>query len=136
MDKESKAYKSGQFDEFFREAENSSIMADEDVITYSQSYLKYEDTLAAIDYAAKENYDRGYKAGYIAGITEKLNEEINCGSENGIYGIIRTMIQNGLDSESISKYTGIPTQILDKIFNPRPEKQLKKDTSSEQYDKC
>ena len=62
MDKDSKAYKSREFDEMFREAEIDNLV-NEEAVAYSQSRLKYEETLAAVDYASNSSFERGIAIG-------------------------------------------------------------------------
>lgn len=82
MDKESKAYKSGEFDDMFKESEIGR-MAAEDVVAYSASRVKQRDMQAAITYAADqaaeaaaarasmESYEKGWEKGMEKGMRMK-----------------------------------------------------------------
>lgn len=62
MDKESKAYKSGEYPEIFEASEIAS-MAKEDVVAYSASLQRRNDIMEAIDYARNESYNLGISEG-------------------------------------------------------------------------
>lgn len=51
MDKDSEAYKSGDYEEFFKAAESEDLVM-EDVVAYSDSLQKLRDTERGIRYAA------------------------------------------------------------------------------------
>ena len=86
MDKESKAYKSGEFPEFFHESEITSLAAEE-AVAYNQSQQKYFDNLAAVDYASRSSFEKGREEERKT-LAKRLKEE-------------------GLSCEFIFKVTGI-----------------------------
>ena len=94
MDKDSKAYKSREFDEMFREAEIDNLV-NEEAVAYSQSRLKYEETLAAVDYASNSSFERGIAIG----------EER--GREAERMDTARKLRDAGFDEELIKSVTGI-----------------------------
>ncbi len=94
MDKDSKAYKSKEFDEVFREAEIDNLV-NEEAVAYSQSRLKYEETLAAVDYASNSSFERGIAIG----------EER--GREAERMDTARKLRDAGFDEELIKSVTGI-----------------------------
>ena len=94
MDKDSKAYKSKEFDEIFREAEIDNLV-NEEAVAYSQSRLKYEETLAAVDYASNSSFERGIAIG----------EER--GREAERMDTARKLRDAGFDEELIKSVTGI-----------------------------
>ncbi len=96
MDKESAAYKNGEFEDIFKEAELEN-MAAEDVVAYSESKLKLEDDLAAMD-----NY---YKKG---------REE---GREEGILISAKKMLDADLDVEFVHKILGLSVEEIKKLKN-------------------
>ncbi|MDE6697694.1 MAG: Rpn family recombination-promoting nuclease/putative transposase, partial [Muribaculaceae bacterium] len=63
MDKNSKAYQSGEYDEFFKAAELNNLVSD-DFVAYSQSYAKMEETERAMEYAMAESFSKGETAGF------------------------------------------------------------------------
>lgn len=62
MDKESKAYRSGEFSDIFKEAELENIAAEE-MVAYSESKLKLQDDLAALDYTFEKGVNKGRAEG-------------------------------------------------------------------------
>ena len=94
MDKDSKAYKSREFDEMFREAEIDNLV-NEEAVAYSQSRLKYEETLAAVDYASNSSFERGIAIG----------EER--GREAERMDTARKLREAGFDENLIKSITGI-----------------------------
>lgn len=99
MDKESKAYKSGEFDDMFNEAELEN-MAAEDVVAYSESKLRYEDDLAALEY----RYDQGKEEGMKEGMKEGRME----GKDEAFRMTARKLLEAGMDPNFINQITGIP----------------------------
>lgn len=63
MDKNSKAYKSGEYEDMFDASEISS-MAAEDIVTYSQSQRKLEELQLSYDYAREEGFVEGMEKGH------------------------------------------------------------------------
>lgn len=95
MDKESKAYKSGEFDEMFEAAKLDSLAA-EDMVAYSQSKRRYNDMQLA------------YKYSYSKGEAEGRAEERE--------RMIRILCNNGMSMELISKYLDMPLTDIEKII--------------------
>lgn len=77
MDKNSEAYKSGEYKYLFDEAEINN-MAAEDIVAYSQSSQKYYDNLAAIDYAAQNSFSKGIEKGIekVATTLKRMGESV------------------------------------------------------------
>ncbi len=94
MDKESAAYKSGEFEDLFNEAELDNMVA-EDAVAYSESKLRLEDELAALDY----NYEKGMTQGKIKGREEGRKEEK--------FEVARKMKNGGMSLGDIMLYTGL-----------------------------
>lgn len=105
MDKNSKAYLSGEFEDLFRESEIKS-MAAEDAVAYGESYQKYVDTMAAVDYAARDSFSKGMEKGLAKGM-EKGREE---GKEEERVKGIRFMLELGISAEIISQKYGITVE--------------------------
>ncbi len=86
--------RSREFDEMFREAEIDNLV-NEEAVAYSQSRLKYEETLAAVDYASNSSFERGIAIG----------EER--GREAERMDTARKLRDAGFDEELIKSVTGI-----------------------------
>lgn len=91
MDKESKAYKSGEFNEFFEESEIDNLVK-EDYVAYSQSNLRYWEDQAAVDFASRKSKNEGFVEGMEK---EKRSIALNLKSA-------------GIDLRTISAATGLP----------------------------
>ena len=94
MDKKSKPYLSREFEDLFREAEVSS-MAAEDVVAYSQSRQKYEDTLAGFRYAERTSFSEGRAEGRVEGRAE------------GMEIAARRLMEKGMPVDFIKSITGL-----------------------------
>ncbi|MDE6632517.1 MAG: Rpn family recombination-promoting nuclease/putative transposase, partial [Muribaculaceae bacterium] len=90
MDKNSKAYQSGEYDDFFKAAELNNLV-EEDFVAYSQSYAKMEETERAMQFAVSESYSNGFSKGELVGIRKTA---IN-------------LKKMGLKPETISQATGL-----------------------------
>lgn len=95
MDKESKAYKSGEFDEMFEAAEIGSLAA-EDMVAYSASKRRYDDMQLAYEYS----YSKGEAEG----------------EAKGRNNTIRLLHSNGMSVELISKYLDLPKDDIEKLL--------------------
>lgn len=104
MNKESKAYRSGEFDDIFEAAEVSRLEEPE-ATAYSQSYLADLEHESALRFAAKKGLKEGIGIG---------REE---GKKEGFNSAIAAMIENGATDELIRKFTGITPENLAKIRN-------------------
>ncbi len=98
MDKKSKPYLSGEFEDMFREAEVSS-MAAEDVVAYSESRQKYEDILAGFRYAERTSYAEGRAEGRAEGKAE--------GKAEGMEIAARRLMEQGMSADFIKSITGL-----------------------------
>lgn len=83
MDKESKAYLSGEFDEFF-EASDLGHMAAEDIVTYGESKRKLKDLQLSLDWAIKEGLAQGLEQGLEKGRAEERAVGIRIMYEMGV----------------------------------------------------
>ena len=106
MDKESAAYKSGEFEDIFNEAELDNMVA-EDVVAYSESKLRYEDDLAALDY----NYEKGKTEGLAEGLAEGKAE----GIIEGLYLSAKKMLEAKMDVDFIHQVLGLPIEEIRKL---------------------
>ncbi|MDE6649424.1 MAG: Rpn family recombination-promoting nuclease/putative transposase [Muribaculaceae bacterium] len=97
MDKESNAYKSKEFSDLFDEAALDN-MAAEEMVAYSESKLKYEDDLAALDYNFKKGMMQGREEGREEGRMEGVRESAS------------RMLKSGLDPEFVQRISGLPLE--------------------------
>lgn len=112
MDKESKAYRSGEFEELFNESEICN-MAAEDVVAYGQSYQKYVDTLDAVDTASRTSYTKGMDIGFEKGVEKGIEKGIEKERANSI----RIMHAMGIPVEAIASQYGMTITSVSDILN-------------------
>ena len=93
MNKESEAYKSGEFEELFQASELSDMVA-EDFVAYSNSERKYYDYLAAVSSAARSAREEALEEGMEKGMEKGREEERK--------DMIRSMYSNGVDINTIA----------------------------------
>lgn len=98
MDKESKAYKSGEYREFFDAADMTSLVAEE-MVAYSDSKQRYYDDLAAQEY----HFRQGEATGMQKGIKQ------------GLLMTAKKMIAFGQPLDFIHQITGLPYDELTKL---------------------
>lgn len=98
MDSTSLAYREGNFTEIFEAAKSSRLRKDE-MIAYSQSLEKLRDTQRGIQYAAEQASAEARAEGLAEGRAEgRAEEKIE---------IARKMIESGIETETISLFTGL-----------------------------
>lgn len=102
MDKNSKPYIDGEFDEFFKAAESKN-MAAEDVVLYSQSLSRLRSYQAGLDYRFEEGMEKGIYIGEERGRKATLEE------------IARMMKADGTDIVYISKLTGLSIEQIQSL---------------------
>lgn len=95
MDKEGKAYKSGEYADWFEASEVDSL-CEEEYVRYGESLLAYRDAQEGIRYAA----DQSFKEGELKGRRE--------GKLNAFKSIIRNLKQNRFGLSDISRLTNLP----------------------------
>lgn len=118
MDKKSEAYRSGEFGDIFKESEICS-MAAEDIVAYGESYQKYVDTLAAVDYAARDSYSKGIERGIEQGIERGIEQGIERGIERERRDSIIRMSSVGMDIQQIAYIYGLPIDEVRRILSTR-----------------
>ena len=69
MDKNSDAYRSREYDDFFEAAELDNL-TEEDFVAYSQSYAKMEETERAMEYMCAQSFSKGEEAGFSVGFSK------------------------------------------------------------------
>lgn len=98
MDENSKAYLSGESDDFFNVAEVTNLV-EEDFVEYSKSYAKMEETERALQYAVKESYYDGFSKWESVGFSK--------GESVGIRKTAVNLKKMGLPINDVAKATGL-----------------------------
>lgn len=115
MDKESKAYKSMEYSEFFDASEIGSFAA-EDVVAYSKSVRAYEDR----ELYRESGYDDGFQDGEAIGIKKGIEQGIEKGIEQGAaqerINSISMMASFGLSPNDIAKAYDMSLSEVQKIL--------------------
>lgn len=111
MDKESNAYKSGEYSEFFDAADMTSLVAEE-MVAYSASKLKYQENLESFQYSfdkgkaegKAEGFDEGYSEGKLKGLSE--------GKARGLAEAAKMLIKAGQTPEFVHRALGLPLDVI------------------------
>ncbi len=119
MDKNSDAYKSGEFDDMFRESEIGNMVA-EDIVAYSESYMRYNDNLAAVEYAANKNREEGREEGRAEGRAEGREEGRAEGREEERIAMAKAFYALGIDITTIAKASSLSVEEIKRITMDRP----------------
>lgn len=110
MDKDSKAYKSGEYKELFDAAEIHN-MAAEDIVLYSQSARAYEDLKLYRESGYNQGLEEGRADGRVIGRAEGRAEGITEGKAEGIaeekVETAKKLKMAGMDSNFIYQITGL-----------------------------
>lgn len=107
MDKESKAYKCGEFNEMFEAAEIGNF-AKEDIVAYKQSKRYYEDQILYREAAIDEGMAKGIAKGIAEGRVE--------GRAKGILESAQKMLKAGFSPEEIERILGVsPFGTIDSV---------------------
>ena len=110
MDKNSEAYRSREYEDFFDAAELDNL-AEEDFVAYSQSYAKMEETERAMEYMCAQSFSKGEAVGFSKG------ESIGF-SKGEIEGFRKTAIKLkalGFDTAIIVDATGLTPEEINKL---------------------
>ncbi|MDE6552413.1 MAG: Rpn family recombination-promoting nuclease/putative transposase [Muribaculaceae bacterium] len=102
MDKNSDAYRSREYDDFFDAAELDNL-AEEDFVAYSQSYAKMEETERAMEYMCSQSFSKGEAVGFAKGEFE---------------GFRKTAIKLkdlGFDTATIADATGLTPEEINQL---------------------
>ena len=123
LDKNSKPYKAGGYENMFDAAESRQIAA-EDVVLYSQSLERLRSYQAGVDYAAEQSWASGLEKGRaegraegraqgrVEGRAEGRAEGIELGEERMSVRIARNLLKSGMSKEMVASATGLS---LDRI---------------------
>ena len=110
MDKNSEAYRSKEYQDFFEAAELDNL-AEEDFVAYSQSYAKMEESERALEYACALSFSKGESVGFSKGESVGFSKGESVGFSKGeMEGVRKTAIKLkdlGFDIATISKATGL-----------------------------
>lgn len=110
LDKNSEAYKSGEYDEFFEAAESDNLMMD-DVVEYSNSLQKLKDTEAGIRYAAIVSYEEGLEKGMEKGMEKGIEKGMAIERERNA----RMLLEFKMPISQISKITGLSIEEINAL---------------------
>lgn len=105
LDKNSKPYVSGEYDEMFKAAEMASL-ASEEIVAYRNSILQELERESEISFAREEGIQIGEERGI------QIGEErgIQIGEERGMLNVARKMKKSGVNMGDIMLYTGLSEQ--------------------------
>ena len=106
LDKNSKPYKAGGYENLFDAAESRKI-ASEDVVLYSQSLERLRSYQAGVDYAAEQSWASGLEKGRAEGRVEGRAEGIELGEERMSVRIARNLLKSGMSKEMVASATGL-----------------------------
>ena len=110
MDKNSEAYRSKEYEDFFDAAELDNL-AEEDFVAYSQSYAKMEETERAMEYMCSQSFSKGEAVGFSRG------ESIGF-SKGELEAFRKTAIKLkalGFDTATISDATGLTLEEINQL---------------------
>ncbi len=102
LDKNSKPYLTGDYDEMFKAAELAS-MANEEIVAYRNSILQEMERESEIQYAKEEGIQIGEERG------------IQIGEERGILATARRMKERGMNLGDIMLYTGLSEEQISNL---------------------
>ena len=113
MDKNSEAYISKEYQDFFEAAELDNLAA-EDFVAYSQSYAKMEENERALEYACAQSFSKGESIGFSKGESVGFSKGESIGFSKGeMEGVRKTAIKLkdlGFDIATISEATGLTSE--------------------------
>lgn len=110
MDKNSEAYRSREYEDFFDAAELDSLAA-EDFVAYSQSYAKMEETERAMEYMCSQSFSKGEAVGFSKG------ESVGF-SKGELEAFRKTAIKLkalGFDTATIADATGLTPEEINQL---------------------
>ena len=110
LDKNSKPYKAGGYENLFDAAESRKI-ASEDVVLYSQSLERLRSYQAGVDYAAEQSWASGLEKGRAEGRAEG----IELGEERMSVRIARNLLKSGMSKEMVASATGLSIDRIEQL---------------------
>ena len=109
MDKESKPYKEGGYEELFDSAESAHVVG-EDVVLYSQSLAHLREVQSGLDFRYEQGKEEGRKEGRMEGREEGRMEGREEGREEEKDSTAKILIMMGQDDDFIERVTGLPLE--------------------------
>ena len=110
LNKESKPYKTGRYEEMFNASEIAS-MAREDIVEYRNSILMEMERQSALEFAKNEGREEGREEGRQEGREEGRQE----GRDEVKTDIARAMKKNGMQVSDIILFTGLTEQQIESL---------------------
>lgn len=110
LDKNSKPYKAGGYENLFEAAESKKIAA-EDVVLYSQSLERLRSYQAGVDYAAEQSWASGLEKGRAEGI--------EVGVEQASVKIALNLLKAGISKEMVASATGLSPEHIERLSEER-----------------
>lgn len=110
MNKNSEAYRSREYVDFFDAAELENL-AEEDFVAYSQSYAKMEETERAMEYMCSQSFSKGEAVGFSKG------ESVGF-SKGELEAFRKTAIKLkalGFDTATIADATGLTPEEINQL---------------------
>lgn len=83
----------------------------QELLQYEDSVNAYRDIVNAINTAKKDSFAEGRKEGREEGRKE--------GKAQGLAHVAKTMLDNGMDIQTISQMTGLPVSAIEDIINKK-----------------
>lgn len=87
----------------------------QELLQYEDSVNAYRDIVNAINTAKKDSFAEGRKEGREEGREEGRKE----GIAQGLAHVAKTMLDNGMDIQTISQMTGLPVSAIEDIINKK-----------------
>ncbi len=110
MDKNSDAYKSGEYEDFFEAAELDNL-AEEDFVAYSQSYAKMEENERAMKYMCAQSFSEGEAIGFSKGESVGFSK----GEQEGLKKSALRLKLLGFDTATIMEATGLTREEINQL---------------------
>ena len=110
MDKNSKPYVSGEYDEIFNASEVGNLVNDE-AVAYSRSYYSMIDHQHAVEYAREKGMEKGMEKG----IKKGMEKGILIGHDERSRQIARNLLKSNVPIDVISQSTGLSETEINKL---------------------
>lgn len=107
LTKDSKPYRSGEYDDMFT-ASSTEYLSNEEAVAYSKSYFKELDNQSAVRFAARKNREEGREEGREQGREEGREE----GRMLQLADNVRNLRRNGFDDPTITRLLNLPLDMI------------------------
>lgn len=114
LNKKSKPYLSGEYDDIFK-ASSTDSLNEEEVEYYSQSYLKTLDNQSAVRFAEKKYFAEGEAIGIAKGEAIGVAKGKAEGELEKLIQIVNSLRSNGLDDFTIAKLINEPLDLISSL---------------------